>query len=177
MPEVKQKDFTNRENDSTKKWLMFKPIKRILVVDDEAEFVHTIIRHLKREGFIVESAYDVEEARRKIDDSARMMILYDLLITEVVRPNMDAIDLLSWIKKNHPEISVIIVSGFVNNDMLRETMREGLDGYAKLPLTPKKMIDLINIIGQKRGKSSENNTKSGELSKCGCLRLKNEKPC
>jgi len=153
MPEVKQKDFTNRENDSTKKWLMFKPIKRILVVDDEAEFVHTIIRHLKREGFIVDSAYDVEEAIRKIDDSARMMILYDLLITEVVRPNMDAIDLLSWIKKNHPEISVIIVSGFVNNDMLRETMRPDLDAYAKKPLTPQKMISLIHSLDQKRGKS------------------------
>jgi DNA-binding NtrC family response regulator len=150
---------------------MFKLIKRILVLDVEAEFVHTIIRHLKREGFIVDSAFDVEEARRKIDDSARMMILYDLLITEVVRPNMDAIDLLSWIKKNHPEISVIIVSGFVNNDMLRETMREGLDGYAKLPLTPKKMIDLINIIGQKREKSSENNTKSCGLSIFGCFKV------
>ncbi len=156
---------------------MFKPIKRILVVDFEAEFVHTIIRHLKREGFIVESAYDVEEAIRKIDDSARILTPYDLLITEVVRPNMDAIDLLSWIKKNHPEISVIIVSGFGDKYMMREKMREDMDGYVKLSLTPKKMKDLINMLGQKRGKSSENNTKSGGLSKCGCLRLKNEKLC
>lgn len=152
--EIKIKKILQTEKPiQQKKWLMLKSIKRILVVDDEAEFVHTIIRHLKREGFIVDSAYDVEEARRKIDDSARMMILYDLLITEIVRPNTEAIELLPWIKRNHPEISVIIVFGFGDNDMLRETMREGLDGYAKIPLTPKKMIDLINIIGQKRGNS------------------------
>ncbi len=156
---------------------MFKPIKRILVVANEVEFVHTIIRHLKREDFIVESAYDVEEAIRKIDDSACILIPYDLLITEIVRPNMDAIDLLSWIKKNHPEISVIIVSGFGDKYMMREIIRVELDGYVNLPLTPQKMKDLINILCQKRGKSSANNTKSGGLSKCGCLRLKNEKQC
>ncbi len=54
-------------------------------------------------------------------------------------------------------------------------MREDLDGYAKRPLTPQKMKDLINILCQKRGKRSENNTKSDWLSKCGCLKLKNEK--
>ncbi len=140
---------------------MFKPIKRILVVANEVEFVHTIIRHLKREGFIVDFAYDVEEAIRKIDDSARILTPYDLLITEVVRPNIGTIDLLLWIKNNHPEISVILVSGFGDKYMIREIMREDMDGYAKLPLTPKKMKDLINMLGQKRGKSSENNTKSG----------------
>ncbi len=132
---------------------MLKPIKRILVVANEVEFVHTIIRHLKREGFIVDSAYDVEEAIRKIDDSARILTPYDLLITEVVRPNIGTIDLLPWIKKSHPEISVIIVSGFGDKYMMREIMREDLDGYAKLPLTPQKMKDLINMLGQKRGKS------------------------
>ncbi len=140
---------------------MLNPIKRILVVANEVEIVHTIIRHLKREGFIVDSAYEVEEAIRKIDDSARILIPYDLLITEVVRPNIGTIDLLQWIKNNHPEISVIIVSGFGDKYMMREIMREDLDGYAKLPLTPKKMKGLINMLGQKRGKSSENNNKSG----------------
>jgi len=50
---------------------MHRPIKRILVVDDEADFVHTINRHLKREGFIVDSAEDEIKARRKIDDSGQ----------------------------------------------------------------------------------------------------------
>ncbi len=132
---------------------MVKPINHILVVDDEAEFVKTINRHLKREGFIVDSASDVEEARRKIDASLYMQIRYDLVITDIALPNLGAIEILRWIRKNHPKISVIVVTCFGDNDMLRETMRQDLDAYAKKPLTPQKMIGLINSLGQKRGKS------------------------
>jgi DNA-binding NtrC family response regulator len=132
---------------------MANPINRILVIDDDAEFVYPIIRHLKRESFIMDSAYDIEEARRKIDESVRMKMPYDLVITDVVVPNRRAMGLLLWIKKNHPEISVIIVSGFGDNDMLREIMRENLDRHAKKPLTPQKMMGLINSLGQKRGES------------------------
>ncbi len=148
-----KKVLKNRETDSTKKQLMVVSIKRILVVDDEAEFVNPIYRHLKREGFLMDSAISVEEARRKIDDSARIRIPYDLVITEVVRPNLEAIGILRWIKKNHPEISVIIVSGFGDADMLGEIMREDLDRYAKKPLTPQKMIGLINSLSHNRAKS------------------------
>ncbi len=65
-----KKVLKNREADSTKKRPMVISIKRILVVDDEAEFVNPIYRHLKREGFIMDLTISVEEARRKIDDSA-----------------------------------------------------------------------------------------------------------
>ncbi len=122
------------------------------MVDEEAEFVNTIIRHLKREGFFMDSADGIEEARRKIADSVGMEIPYDLVITDVAMPNMEAIELLSWIKKNHPEISAIIVSGFGDIKMLKDTMRKDLDGYAKKPLTPKKMTSLIKSLDQKRGK-------------------------
>ncbi len=150
---VNKKVLRNREADSTKKWLMARAIKRILMVDDEAEFVNTINRHLRREGFIVDSADDVEKARSKIDDSVRLQNPYDLVITDVIMPNMGALELLPWIKENHPEISVIIVSGFGSNDILREVMREDLDRCAPKPLTPQKMISLINSLDQNRGKS------------------------
>ncbi len=60
------------------------------------------------------SACDIEELHRKIDASARMKMPYDLLITDVVVLNRRAMELLPWIKKNHPEISVIIVFGVLS---------------------------------------------------------------
>lgn len=118
------------------------------MVDDEADFVHTINRHLKREGFIVDSAEDEIKARRKIDDSGQTETPYDLVIADAIMPNMGTFELLPWIKKNHPEISVIIVSGFGNNDSLKKIMRKDLDRYVKKPLTPKKMISVINSLGR-----------------------------
>jgi len=130
---------------------MVNPINRILVIDDQAEFIKAISRHLKREGFIIDSAYDTEVARRKIDGSVRMKIRYDLVIMDAAVPNLGVIEILRWVKKNHPKISVIIIMGFGENDMLKETIRQDLDGYAKKPLTPQKIISLINNISQKRG--------------------------
>ncbi len=98
----------------------------------------------------MDSACDIEEARRKIHESARMKMPYDLVITDVVVPNRSAMELLPWIKKNHPEISVIIVSGFGDNDSLKEIMREDLDRFARKPLTPKKMIGVINSLGRNK---------------------------
>ncbi len=106
----------------------------------------------------MDSAYDVEEARRKIDASVCMKIRYDLVIMDVAMPNLGAIEILQWIRNNHPKISVIVVTGFGDADMLRETMRQDLDAYAKKPLTPQKMISLINSLGQKRGKNYQINT-------------------
>lgn len=121
------------------------------MIDDQAEFIKAISRHLKREGFIIDSAYDTEVARRKIDGSVRMKIRYDLVIMDAAVPNLGAIEILRWVKKNHPKISVIIIMGFGENDMLKETIRQDLDGYAKKPLTPQKIISLINNISPKRG--------------------------
>lgn len=87
-----------------------------------------------------------------------MKIRYDLVITDIALPNLGAIKILRWIRKNHPKISVIVVTGFGDNDILRETMRQDLDAYAKKPLTPQKMITLINSLGQKRGKNLQNST-------------------
>ncbi len=47
------------------RFIMFLHIKRILVVDDEAELKHAIIRHLRRNGFNMDSAVGTEDAKRK----------------------------------------------------------------------------------------------------------------
>ena len=47
-------------NRSGEFWVVVE-INRILVIDDDTEFVYPIKRHLKRESFIMDSTYDIEE--------------------------------------------------------------------------------------------------------------------
>ena len=129
---------------------MIEAIKRILVVDDEPEFVNSIKRHLKREGFILDSAPDGEDAHLKIRNSACNGAPYDLVITDVIMPNTGGIELLHWIKKNHPEISVLVVSAFGETDVVMETIRPEIDDYCKKPLTPEEMMGLIGSVDCKR---------------------------
>ena len=119
-------------------------------MDDEAEIVKTLMRHLKRKGFTVSSARDGAEARSKVKDADRERNIYDLVITDVVMPNEDGVDLHRWIKETCPEISVLVISGFGASYIIQETIRPGMDDFCQKPLTPEKILGAIKEINQKR---------------------------
>lgn len=79
---------------------------RIIVIDDDASLRLTIRRALEKEG------HDVREA----DDGARGLALLaessaDLLITDVFMPGQDGIVTLLKIRKQHPGLKVVVMSG------------------------------------------------------------------
>jgi CheY-like chemotaxis protein len=84
--------------------------KSILIVDDEADIRRALMKVLVREGFSVETAslgeYGVEIARNGI---------FDLLITDIIMPNMDGVETIRQIREIAPDIKVIAISGGGNN--------------------------------------------------------------
>ena len=130
-------------------------IQHILLVEDESELAETIKRHLKREGFSVVLAADGAVALQMIEDSALQGIPFDLVISDVVMPNMDGIELLRWIKANHPQVSVVLLSGFGDLGAVVDVVRPNMDDYFQKPLTPSDMMNLIQRVDQKR-KAVEN---------------------
>jgi DNA-binding response OmpR family regulator len=125
-------------------------IKRILIVDDEVAFAKILERHLKRKGFSSDLAYDGEEARQKIQVSCRCGIPFDLVITDLVMPKMNGIELLQWIKKTNPELSVLLITGCKDNAMVLEAIRANMDDYGHKPLTPQQLMKMIECIDRKR---------------------------
>ncbi len=78
---------------------------RILVVDDDAA-IRTVVREaLRREGHVVETAGSVAEMRRAIGPFAP-----DVLVTDVVLPDGDGLDLMPEIALKHPGLPVIVLS-------------------------------------------------------------------
>ncbi len=124
-------------------------IRRILVVDDEPQAVSSIQRHLRREGFITDSASNGYEALQKIlsdQDKAP----FDLVIADVIMPVMSGIELLEWISKAYPGISAILISAYGETDRLLASIRPSQDVFSRKPLTPKKMMELIRSVEYKR---------------------------
>lgn len=129
---------------------MMKAIKRILVVDGEKEFADTVTRHLKRKKFILQSANNGEDAREKIHNAACPISQYDLVITDVIMPIVSGIELLQWIKEHHSEISVLVVSGLGDRNLVMRTIRPEMDDCCQKPVTPCEMMQLIGNIDKKR---------------------------
>lgn len=129
---------------------MTEDIQRILIVDDEPEFVKTIYRHLRREGFALYSANDGKMAKEEIQNAFAQGLPIQLVITDVLMPRLDGIELLTWIKQTHPEISVIAVSGFADTLLAGKLIRPEMDEYCQKPFTPQEMMLLLERVQEKR---------------------------
>jgi len=124
-------------------------IKRILVVDEEVELRRSIIRHLRRNGFVMDSAFGDEDARRKITTSQKIGLPYDLVIRILLGHHPAGIDFIEWIHRCHPEISIVIISGLGNMDWIASIINPKTDAYAQNPLTPEELMAVINCLEDK----------------------------
>ena len=122
-------------------------LQRILVVDDEDVFLASIRRHLKREGFDLAVARNGCEACRVIDAWDREGRPFDLIITDVIMPEMDGMDLIQWVHATHADISVILLTGFGESDAIARAIRMGRDVHGSKPITPKGIMSLIRRVG------------------------------
>ncbi|MDR3554925.1 MAG: response regulator [Syntrophobacteraceae bacterium] len=125
-------------------------IKRILVVDDEPEAVNSLLRHLWREGFETDSAFDGLEARSKLVEASLRGAPFNLLILDVLMPRMNGIELFKWVKEYYPLTSAIFISAFGDTDAIRANIRCGFDDFGQKPFTPRKMMQLIESIQEVR---------------------------
>ncbi|MBI5593623.1 MAG: response regulator transcription factor [Deltaproteobacteria bacterium] len=132
---------------------MLQQIKHILVVDEEAELRCSIIRHLRRNGFVMDSAFGDEDARRKITTSRKIGLPYDLVIRIFLGHHPSGIDFIGWVHRYHPEISIVIISGLGNTDWIASILNPKTDAYAQNPLTPEELMAAINCLEDRLLKS------------------------
>ncbi|HEY8194662.1 MAG TPA: response regulator [Hyphomicrobium sp.] len=100
---------------------------RVLLVEDEVEVRSFAVRALKRQGYQVLEAADGVEA---LEVMAANEGLVDIVVSDVVMPEMDGPALFKELRKRNPSMKVIFVSGYPN-EAFRESM--GSDDFAFLP--------------------------------------------
>ena len=107
----------------------------ILIVDDEVEFAEAFAERLELRGFTAHIANSGEEALRIVEQcSAKVMVL------DLKMPGMDGLEVLRRVKKAHPEIEVIILSG--HGSEVDEAYGRSLGAFAYL----RKPADIGDIL-------------------------------
>lgn len=127
--------------------------QHILVVDDEAQIRELLCIYLKKQGFEVSSAATSVETAALLKKSS-----FDLVVLDIGLADEDGLRLLAEIKKNHPGLKVVMLTGmgFVE-DLLQEAHQKGADGYVSkvLPLDELLMaIQRTFKVGQPRLQSA-----------------------
>jgi CheY-like chemotaxis protein len=81
-------------------------MSHILVIDDE-ETIRAIIRLvLEKDGHKVDEAENGGSGLKLVE-----LHPYDLVITDMIMPDVDGIEVISSLKKNHPQIKTIVITG------------------------------------------------------------------
>lgn len=101
---------------------------KVLIVDDEKDFVEMFSLRLQETGEIVFTAYSGQECLEKL---AREMI--DVVVLDIKMPGMDGIETLKEIKKRFPIVEVILLTGHGTIETAVEGMKLGAYDYILKP--------------------------------------------
>lgn len=115
--------------------------KRILIADDEPTVVALAKQKLEQEGYYVEIARNGEEAWKII-----LTGKLDLIVTDVIMPRMDGVDLYKEIKKN-PSTSNIPIIIITDNRIFKESFQTlGVEHFLPKPLDGEKLLHKVEYI-------------------------------
>ncbi len=129
----------------------FEMPSKVLLVDDEREFVQTLSERLIMRDMGSAVAYDGESALNLIKEDEPEVIIVDLKM-----PGVDGLEVLRKVKEKRPEIEVIILTGHGHEEDRQLCMELGAFAYLQKPLDINVLSDTIQKANEKiRQKKAE----------------------
>ena len=115
---------------------------RALIIDDEEELVTALVERLGYRGVDAEYALNGPDAIRKMIDT-----VFDVIVLDLMIPGMGGVEILKEIKKNHPEVPVLMITGHgTNADSEKDKMDNTVEYLPKpidIDILIKKMDEAI----------------------------------
>jgi len=102
---------------------------RFLIVDDERTMCELVEADLRLRGYEVESCTRPEDAFAKLREGG-----FDVVVTDLHMPGMDGIELCQRIVSNHPDVPVVVMTGFGSLDAAVAAIRAGAYDFVTKPL-------------------------------------------
>ena len=116
---------------------------RVLVIDDERPLADTLVLILRGAGYEASAAYDGLAALSQIES-----FLPDIVISDVVMPGMNGIEVCRRIHVEHPTCHIILFSGqAATNELMSSARAEGCEWelLAK-PVHPKDLLEKLSLL-------------------------------
>ncbi len=124
--------------------------EKVLIVDDEEDFLETMAERMRARGIEVETSTSAEKALCLVENEP-----YDVVIMDFMMPAMNGFKALKLLKEKNAELQIILLTGNVPAEVIREAKRLGaLDVIEK----PADLRTLIGKIKQVKAQKSKNGT-------------------
>jgi DNA-binding NtrC family response regulator len=122
---------------------------KVLMVDDEEDFVNTLSERMKMRDLDSDVALDGEQALQRVEDD-----IPDVMVLDLKMPGIDGLEVLRRVKKAYPQIPVIILTGHGSEKDEAEARRLGAFEYLQKPVDIEKLVKIM----RKAYKSKVENT-------------------
>jgi DNA-binding NtrC family response regulator len=118
---------------------------RILVVDDEDIVLQSCRRALAGGERVVDTAASGAEALKRIEEGG-----YDVVLLDIMMPDIDGLQVLQRVKESHPDIEVIMVTGLSQINTAVRSMKLGAFDYLPKPFDPDELALVVDRAVERR---------------------------
>lgn len=132
----------------------------MLIVEDEEALRASLKRIFTKDGFQVEVADSAEKGLDLVESS-----LFDVIITDIILPRMDGIEMLGRIRELHPEQVCIVVTAYASLDTAVKALRAGAYDYIMKPIIHEEIKQVVNNALRQRSLQMENALLKREIGK------------
>lgn len=113
---------------------------RILVVDDEPRVREVVATYLQREGWVVQSVSDGDDARRELEEFSPGLVVLDLML-----PGVSGLDLLKEIRLRS-DLPVIVLTARTHEADRVTGLELGADDYVVKPFSPRELVARVRSV-------------------------------
>ena len=119
--------------------------ERVLLVDDEKEFVRALAKRLGARGLNVEIAGDGESAVEKVKTSD-----FDVIVLDLAMPGIDGLETLKRLREVNPDLQIVLLTGHGSIRSGVEAMKEGAVDFLEKPAEFSELLTKIQEASAKR---------------------------
>ncbi len=112
----------------------------VLIIDDEAEIRRNLTVGLTQEGYSAVACPDGISAIHELKNARERGAQYDYLITDIFMPDIDGLKILKVIKKQYPDLPVLVITGYGDVSLELEAISEHNTGYLDKPFEMDELI-------------------------------------
>ncbi len=112
---------------------------KVLLVDDEEEFVETLAERMRNRGMDVATTTSGADALDRVDAED-----FDVVVLDLKMPGIDGLEALKRIKRRRPDIQVVLLTGYATVEKGVEAIKEGALEFLEKPIDLASLTEAIH---------------------------------
>ncbi|MHC0439240.1 sigma-54-dependent transcriptional regulator [Flavobacterium sp. 3-210] len=125
-------------------------MSKILLIEDDISFCKLLEKFLIKKAYEVTIAFSAADARSAIKNES-----FDLILTDLRLPDSDGIGLMTEFKNSHPNIPVIMMTGYSDVNTAVKAIKNGAADYISKPFNPDEVLLVITNALQNNNETEE----------------------